>query len=547
MPSRTSKSTASLRAPSRLALIALAAAAAWATPAHASEVVVVGATGTERVDDPFVPSRAETDLGPAPGRPRIRAIGSASGARAVGRALRRAKLTRSKRASYRRTYNRARSTLRKLRGARRTELAYVVRIARGDRARAAAHHHAHARAVPPAAPQPLLLGVQAVPGVGRPDLLPRQRAAVPVLPGPRACSCTRCRTSRRPTTCTAPVPTAAAAPASRSAAPGRRARRQGTPCRPGRLRRLLDELSALAVRRGKFIAWEYNFHFGGGSPPWMSGMAQSVAVVALGRAARTLKRPDYNVTAHNALGAFSTRRPTGVRTRGPMGGVHYLQYSFSPRLFIFNAFGQSLIGLYDYGRLAKDPVATALFEQAEPEARREMPLQRRGRLVALLVPRAGVDARVPRAAARGAAGPRPAAGADRPLLPARDPLPRLPDRPARARRSGCPPQARRSGSMRVRFSLSKLSVVELRIFKGRKMAFKKLATFRRGSRALRAGGPKSAGDYRVRIAAKELRTGRSLRGRDQGRARPSCPSYIASPGRMNCSSGTTQAGVVRSR
>ena len=67
--------------------------------------------------------------------------------------------------------------------------------------------------------------------------------------------------------------------------------------------------------------------------------------------------------------------------------------------------------------------------------------------------------------------------------------------------------------MRVRFSLSKLSVVELRIYKGRRIAFKRLATFRRGSRSF-AWRPKSAGDYRVRIAAKELRTGRSLRGRD---------------------------------
>ena len=287
MPGRTSTRPAGLRASSRAALIALAVAAAWATPAHASEVVVVGATGIERVEDPFVPSRAETDLGPAPGSPRIRAIGSARGARAVGRALRRARISRSKRASYRRTYNRARSTLRKLRGARRTELGYVVRTLEGIAA--------GGRLTTTRMPALFLqLGrnrsywaSKPFPGGGRPDLVPRQRAAVPVLPRARACSFTRCRTSRRPTTCTARVPTAAAARASRSAAPGRRGRRSGTPCRPGRLRRLLDELSASRCRRGKFIAWEYIFHFGGGSPPWMSGMAQSVAVVALGRAARS--------------------------------------------------------------------------------------------------------------------------------------------------------------------------------------------------------------------------------------------------------------------
>ncbi len=374
MPSRTSKSTASLRAPSRLALIALAAALAWAAPAHASEVIVVGATGAERVEDPFVPSRAETDLGPgARAAPRIRAV--ELGQRREGGG---------------------------------------PRPAQGED-----HPLAAGLLSPHLRPRP----IHAAQAPGRPP--DRARVRGPVArghrgrgPAQRPRACPRCSSS-----CAATAPTG---PPSRSRPsgdqisfrgsellyqyfPGRGLQlhplsnfkkanllhgacadgggragkpvcgarppgpKKGTPCRPGRLRRLLDELSALAVRRGKFIAWEYNFHFGGGSPPWMSGMAQSVAVVALGRAARTLKRPDYNVTAHNALGAFSTRRPTGVRTRGPMGGVHYLQYSFSPRLFIFNAFFQSLIGLYDYGRLAKDPVATKLFEQAEPEARREVP------------------------------------------------------------------------------------------------------------------------------------------------------------------------------
>ena len=63
-----------------------------------------------------------------------------------------------------------------------------------------------------------------------------------------------------------------------------------------------------------------------------------------------------------------------MRTTGPAGGVHYLQYSFAPRLYIFNAFLQSLIGLHDFGKLAGETRATELFRQAEPEAREEMPL-----------------------------------------------------------------------------------------------------------------------------------------------------------------------------
>ena len=54
--------------------------------------------------------------------------------------------------------------------------------------------------------------------------------------------------------------------------------------------------------------------------------------------------------AREALGAFRTAPPTGVATRGPLGGTHYLQYSFAPRLYILNAFLQSVIGLLDYAR-----------------------------------------------------------------------------------------------------------------------------------------------------------------------------------------------------
>jgi hypothetical protein len=75
-----------------------------------------------------------------------------------------------------------------------------------------------------------------------------------------------------------------------------------------------------------------------------------------------------------------------------------------------------------------------------------------------------------------------------------------------------PPEGVKKRAVRVRFSLSKLSVVEVRVFKGRRRVFTRLATLRRGRRAV-GWRPRSAGMYRVRIAAKELRTGRSLRGR----------------------------------
>jgi hypothetical protein len=194
--------------------------------------------------------------------------------------------------------------------------------------------------------------------------------------------------------------------------------------------------------------------------------------------------------------------------------VHYLQYSFDRRLFIFNAFGQSLIGLYDYGRLAKDAEATALFNQAEPEARREMPYSDvgdwtrysfRGRESTqeyhelLREVMQGLGRRL------GLTGPYCLRAiryrgyqTDPPVLTYTGPA-----------------QARKKRITRIRFRLSKLSVVEMRVFKGRRRVATMLATMRRGRRSF-AWRPKSGGEYRVRIAAKELRTGRSLRGRTSG-------------------------------
>ena len=63
-----------------------------------------------------------------------------------------------------------------------------------------------------------------------------------------------------------------------------------------------------------------------------------------------------------------------MRAVGAAGGIAYLQYSFAPRLWIFNAFLQSLIGLYDYAKATGDERAMKLFEDAEPEAREEIPL-----------------------------------------------------------------------------------------------------------------------------------------------------------------------------
>jgi D-glucuronyl C5-epimerase C-terminus len=140
-----------------------------------------------------------------------------------------------------------------------------------------------------------------------------------------------------------------------------------------RLEHLLDELLPLAAERAGGVAWEYYFSFGGGRAPWVSGLAQGTAVQSLARAARRLDREaDVLPVAKRALAIFEAPTPQGVRVPAEHGN-HYAIYSFAPNLRVLNGFIQSLIGLYDYARLGADPRATALFTAGERQARHEVP------------------------------------------------------------------------------------------------------------------------------------------------------------------------------
>ncbi len=68
----------------------------------------------------------------------------------------------------------------------------------------------------------------------------------------------------------------------------------------------------------------------------------------------------------------------------------------------------------------------------------------------------------------------------------------------------------RGEGTRVRFSLSKLSAVQVTITRDGRTALDRLATFRRGEGYF-SWRPRAAGVYSIRLAAKELRTGRGLR------------------------------------
>ena len=148
---------------------------------------------------------------------------------------------------------------------------------------------------------------------------------------------------------------------------------QSIPCDQATLRAALDGIRTLAVTRSGFAAWEYYFAFGGGRPPWISGLAQATAMQALTRGSQVLGDPSYLQLAGRALGAFTHRAPVGVRASAP-AGPHYLLYSFDSHLRVFNAFFGALDGIFDYAQAAGDERARGVFAAGESEARREVAL-----------------------------------------------------------------------------------------------------------------------------------------------------------------------------
>ena len=271
-----------------------------------------------------------------------------------------------------------------------------------------------------------------------------------------------------------------------------------------RLAFMLDELLPLAAERAGGLAWEYYFPFGGGRAPWVSGLAQGTAVQALARAARRLDRQaDVLPIAQRALEIFEAPTPQGVRVPEEHGD-HYAIYSFAPDLRVLNGFIQSLVGLHDYARLSGDPRGRALFEAAEPEARHEVPtydtgawsLYSRGSskhesslsyhdlLTGFLE---GLCKRTDREVYCTTAAN---------FVTYKSQPPEVSVRPRRLRGG-------RPG--RVRFELSKISYVNLRITRGRRVVEERpFGVVGYGKRTFGWDVPRRRGDYTVELAVRDL-------------------------------------------
>ena len=145
---------------------------------------------------------------------------------------------------------------------------------------------------------------------------------------------------------------------------------------------LLNQAIGLAALRGGGIAWEYDFSFDGGAPPWVSAITEGTAVQALGTTGAALENSSFIAAAHRGLGIFTLGPPTGIRSP-TAAGARYLIYSFAPHEFVINAFIQSLVGLFDLAASTGDSEAAALFRAGNAQARLDLPHYNTGGSVAI--------------------------------------------------------------------------------------------------------------------------------------------------------------------
>jgi hypothetical protein len=413
------------------ALIATLAALTFAAPAAASPVLVFDDGHVTKADDPALPAAAANPLADVPHEcgvtPRQTGdIAAHAAAVSVRKALRRAydrgSIDRETYSGYADVYSKAKSAWHRLGGNRKHELGAVVTTVNALAARG-----------------------QLTPSRMRPVFLELQRntewwSRTSAAPAPSPDTDTH--TPRKKTACTTAGRIAAGPrvqfkgdPLTLQYYPGSGLRLQplanfgkanalynackgintepGTPCEPDKLRALLDRLVDTASRRGGFLAWEYYFWFGGGRPPWVSGIATGSALSALARGASLFKElelqqpaqpaqptggttptgtapapgdqtetePDtqphdsayYLDIAKQALPVYSHSAPLGIRASAPRGN-HYLIYSFDRGLRVGNAFLESLIGLWDYWHIAGDKRARSLYIKGDREAKHELPL-----------------------------------------------------------------------------------------------------------------------------------------------------------------------------
>lgn len=135
-----------------------------------------------------------------------------------------------------------------------------------------------------------------------------------------------------------------------------------------------EELADALLARGVYqpgggIGWEYDFPFGGGSAPWLSGMAQAVAAQAFARAAQAVpeRATAYLREATAAFRIVPRRLMTSVAA-----GPWIRLYSFSAQP-VLNAQLQAVVSLQSYATATGDSQAASLAARMQNAAAATLP------------------------------------------------------------------------------------------------------------------------------------------------------------------------------
>ena len=307
----------------------------------------------------------------------------------------------------------------------------------------------------------------------------------------------------------------------------------GTPCQPDKLRALLDRLVDTAVKRGGFLAWEYYFWFGGGRPPWVSGIATGSGLSALAHGAELFKEQEqqpqpaqpaqptggtppvpapaqvqppghdsayYIDIARQAVPIYAHAAPLGIRASAPRGN-HYLIYSFDKGLRVGNAFLESLIGLWDYWQISGDKSARALYIRGDREAKHELPLLDTGAWSLYSLGGAESDLNYQRVIRNFAEGlcdrTKESIYCDKAAR-----FDKYLHQPARVSIVG-PKTARVKRTVRIAIRVDKISCLSIQILRGDKIVYQPTWYFPRGVHSF-AWTPPKAGSYHVHVLARDL-------------------------------------------
>ena len=127
-----------------------------------------------------------------------------------------------------------------------------------------------------------------------------------------------------------------------------------------------DRLLQLSVHRGRTLAWEYYFPFGGPAAPWTSSISQALATDFFARIASMVPEADRAPYADAALGAsrsFTTSPLLGGVTVPEGTGSWFLIYPFAPAQRVLNADLQVLISMSSYNKLFPSPTTQAIIDR----------------------------------------------------------------------------------------------------------------------------------------------------------------------------------------